>query len=83
MNSIQLKEQLRYHCSGHGNPITLARIIWLIFNVRRKSHAKYELNASKNKGLIEVSLQCHGNLHGNLVAVAMKYAADAYCVKEA
>ena len=28
-------------------------------------------------------LRYHCSCHGNLVAVAMKYAADVYCLKEA
>ena len=43
-----------------GNPLLSGiefTFIWLTVNVPRKSRAKYELNTSKDKGLIEVSLQ--------------------------
>ena len=43
------------------------------------SHAKYEPNTFKDKEVTEILLK----FHGNLVAVAMKYADDPYCSKEA
>ena len=34
----------------------LLKVWYVHFNVPRKSHAKYELKTSKDKGVIEVSL---------------------------
>ena len=42
-----------------------------MLDVPRESHAKYELNTSKDKAVVEYHCSCHGNL----VAVAMNYAA--------
>ena len=35
----------------------------------------------KTKELVTYYCGCHGN-HGNLVTIAMRYVADAYCPKE-
>ena len=43
--------------------------------VPKKLHAKYEL---KTKELVT----CYCGCHGNLVTIAMRYVADAYCPKE-
>ena len=45
----------------------------------RKLLTKYELNMTSDKGV----LRFHFGRHGNQGTIAMRYVADAYCLKEA
>ena len=56
VNSVALKtkELLRYHCGYHSNTVTIANRVMLIFPM--KLCAKYELNTTLDKEIIEVSL---------------------------
>ena len=42
-----------------------------MLNVPGKSHARYELNTPKDKAVVQ---RTYCSCHGNVVAVAMKYA---------
>ena len=49
-----------------------------MFNVPKKSHAKYELSTSEVKGVIKY----HCSYYDILVAVAVKYVVDAIVPKK-
>ena len=55
MNTIQVntKELMRLHSGCHGNLVAVAMLVYI---VTRKFHAKYELKATYDKGVIEVLL---------------------------
>ena len=46
--------------------------------IPRKCHTKYDFDKTYTKGVIKVSFGCHGNW----VTIAMRYVANAYCLKE-
>ena len=46
--------------------------------ILRKLHTRYDLNRTQDRKVISIK---HGT-YGNLVTIATRYVADAYCPKE-
>ena len=77
VDSIQFKrkELLIYHFGCHSNLVTIATRYVADTYHPKKVHTKYDLNRTQDKRVIYITLW--------MVTMAMKYATNVYCPKEA